>query len=77
MTHGMDIAGGTTCYVPVLAPIYFSIFPLPFQSCDLMSHGLSPDLSPDFHHMTALIVLPPIVPFHHCFLSIVLVPIVL
>jgi len=35
-------------------PLYFFYFPLPFQSCDLMSHGPSPDLSHDFHHMTIL-----------------------
>ena len=37
------------------APILFHIFLLPFQSHDLMSHGPSPDLSPEFHHMTVLL----------------------
>ena len=37
-------------------PFYF-FSTLPFQSHDLTSHGPSPDLSPDFHHMTTIIVL--------------------
>jgi len=41
------------CYDPVL-PHFNFLFTLPFQSYDFLSHGLSPDQSPDFHHMTTL-----------------------
>jgi len=37
-------------------PHLFFHFPLPFQSHDLMSHGLSPDLSPDFHMTTPFFI---------------------
>ena len=36
------------CYIPVLPPLKF-YSTLLFQSHDLMSHGPSPGLSPDFH----------------------------
>jgi len=48
------------------APHLFSYFPLPFQSRDLISHGLSLDLSPDFHHMTTLIVLTILLFISYC-----------
>jgi len=51
--HSHILAMLSICVMFQFCPLlFFSIFPLPFQS-----HGLSPDLSPDFHHMTALIVL--------------------
>ena len=53
------------CYILVLPPFIFP-FLLPFQSHDLMSHGPSPDLSPDFHHMTTLIVLTTLLFIAHC-----------
>ena len=57
--------GGAWCYIPVLPPLFF-YFPLPFQLCNLMSHGPSPDLSHDFHHMTTLIVLTSYCFIAHC-----------
>jgi len=36
-------------------PHFIFFFTLPFQSRDFLSHGLSPDQSPDFHHMIALL----------------------
>jgi len=47
--------GWVRCYDPSSAPILFSFPPYLFSHVTFLSHGLSLDQSPDFHHMTALL----------------------
>ena len=46
-----DLGLASSLVIFWFCPHFIFYSPLPFQSRDLMSHGLSPDLSPDFHHM--------------------------